>query len=741
MNGYRKFSNLYRLSVKNNEVYEYLLESTDLAEKEDIKKLMNSARYLITKQTQKPAFYQGDQDKHIYSFEFLSEPPKSEKYRLSGGEKVSVTLNQEGWRSLVQSLENLFQKLEKVQELKVRELIEDKVELKNVKNVKNMKNMELLKNVKNMKLVPILRVEFIQNEPFLMVDYKLELVSDKDIEKEYEDKKLKEGDEVEFRVNGELKKGRLKVITDTKDKLIDFVKNKMDLTKTESIKKIWQDILNELKKLRLNRDYIVALVVLEVTHKDKSYTYPGYKLYRVKRLEDLNKDEKNALQKLSEPEIRVELIRELRKLLKEEYKDFIDVEDNEYTDVKMVKSEFEVIDGNYNIYTLSTSSRKILKDNNWKPFVRNPNIHVGFLAFGEEDVRVENFKIKIISELDELKNKGLKLSYDEVPEFVKNSKDKEFTQIVNEKFKTNVTSESNVKFIFVFMNENDDYWYVKRELLSKRIESQVILYETLETLERKEREYEYFITNLVLAFLGKTGNYPYFIKEDPQKKKLFVGVDISRKREQVGKTLNAIGTAVIVDPMVDPNKKEAIMLLDINTPTAGEKLDNNYFHNLRLELEKRLGNKNLKDRFIVLHRDGPMLKDEEEAFKKEFEDYRYALVSIVKSGSPRIFKKEKKNIQNPDKGDCIFLSDKEAIVCTYLLNSRRTHVPLRVKILESNESYTLEEALEDVLKLTLLNFSAFTLGKLPATISFADDLAEFSLHGVKYHEEDHLSYL
>ncbi len=710
MNGYRKFSNLYRLSVKNNEVYEYLLKSTDLSENEDIKKLMNSARYLITKQTQKPAFYQGDQDKHIYSFEFLSEPPKSEKYSLSGGEKVSVTLNQEGWRSLVQSLENLFQKLEKVQEL---------IELK------------------NMKLVPILRVEFIQNEPFLMVDYKLELVSDKDIESEYNKEELKEEDEVEFRVNGELKKGRLKVIKNTKDKLIDFVKNKMDLTKTESIKKIWQDILNELGS---NRDYIV---VLEVTHKDKSYTYPGYKLFRVKRLKDLNEDEKNALQKLSEPKIRVKLIRKLRKLLKEEYKDFIDVEYNEYTDVKMVKSEFEVIDGNYKTYKISTSSRKILKDNSWKPFVRNPNIHVGFLAFGEENVRkdlVENFKIKIISELDELKNKGLKLSYDEVPEFVNNSK--QFTQIVNEKFKTNVTSKSNVKFIFVFMNENDDYWYVKRELLSKRIESQVILYETL---ERKEVKYEYFITNLVLAFLGKTGNYPYFIEEDPQKKKLFVGVDISRKREQVGKTLNAIGTAVIVDPMVDPSKKEAIMLLDINTPTAGEKLDNNYFHNLRLELEKRLGNKNLKDRFIVLHRDGPMLKDEEEAFKKEFEDYRYALVSIVKSGSPRIFKevkeKEKKNIQNPDKGDCIFLSDKEAIVCTYLLNSRRTHIPLRVKILESNESYTLEEALEDVLKLTLLNFSAFTLGKLPATISFADDLAEFRLHDVKYHEEDHLSYL
>jgi argonaute-like protein implicated in RNA metabolism and viral defense len=75
------------------------------------------------------------------------------------------------------------------------------------------------------------------------------------------------------------------------------------------------------------------------------------------------------------------------------------------------------------------------------------------------------------------------------------------------------------------------------------------------------------------------------------------------------------------------------------------------------------------------------------------------------------------------------LSKQEAIISTYE-PSIGTHIPLRIKVLHDGDYYSLGEAIEDVLRLTLLNFSSFTLNKLPATVAFADRIAWYNLHGV-----------
>ncbi len=810
----KKFSNLYRLKLKKKlNVYEYRLEHTDKGINEDIKKLMNRATYMITRWTEKPAFYQkNNQDRYyIYSFEDLGQEIWEEEYNLIGGESVSISLDREGWKSFIQSLENLFQKF------KIKKLS------------------------KSIIMIPILRVEFINGDPFLMLDYKLKLVSEEDIESEYKKGKLEEGKEVEFKVAHIIEKGKLEVIWDKnkaikfvrkminltrtkeieinwkkeltevtreekydlvvlevkkeqrtftypargsyrikddeekkefeeltklveedikseykkgkleegkevefkvagriekgklkvirvmdRDKIIEFVRDKKERTRTDEIEKVWENILEELEELESEEEYELVVLQVKKEQEQDPFTYPDRGSYRIIRYGDLDDEEKKKFDGLKKPYKRVTKINELLKEVQESLEEFgidgIYVEEEKYTNVEKVNSTFEVIDRNNKTYTISNSSseilKKILKQNDWKPFIRHPNIHLGFFAFGEKDVRKK--LEKIIRELYSLKGKGLELILDK--DLIKVNDKNYFVQMVKE-FRS---SESEVNFLFVFMDENDDYWYIKRELLGKGIESQVILHKT--------EINEYVLKNLVLAFLGKTGNYPYFIKEDSEKKKLFVGVDISRKKEQSGGTVNAMGTAIIVD-----SYERRIISLDIDIPTAGEKLDKPYFQKLRLELENRISD--LKNRFIVFHRDGHMPEEEKKAFKEEFKGYKYALVSIVKSGNPRIFKEEKE-IENPDKGDCIYLSNEEAILCTYKVKENiGTHIPLRVKIVASNENYTIKEALEDVLKLTLLNFSAFNLGKLPATISFADDLAEFKRQGVSYKSGDHLPTL
>jgi argonaute-like protein implicated in RNA metabolism and viral defense len=83
----------------------------------------------------------------------------------------------------------------------------------------------------------------------------------------------------------------------------------------------------------------------------------------------------------------------------------------------------------------------------------------------------------------------------------------------------------------------------------------------------------------------------------------------------------------------------------------------------------------------------------------------------------------------------ILLSAREAAISTYeVKESFGTHIPLRIKVLYSD--YPLNEAIEDVLKLTLLNFSSFTLNKLPATVAFADRIAWYNLHGIGPEDAD-----
>ena len=144
-----------------------------------------------------------------------------------------------------------------------------------------------------------------------------------------------------------------------------------------------------------------------------------------------------------------------------------------------------------------------------------------------------------------------------------------------------------------------------------------------------------------------------------------------------------------------------------------------------------------RNRFIVIHRDGRVSEDELKAyvdiFSKKYRIENFALVSILKSGTPRIFRMKGNVVENPSKGHYILLSEREAVISTYK-PSLGTHIPLRIKVLYGH--YPLNEATEDVLRLTLLNFSSFTLNKLPATVAFADRIAWFNLHGIGPEDAD-----
>jgi argonaute-like protein implicated in RNA metabolism and viral defense len=182
-----------------------------------------------------------------------------------------------------------------------------------------------------------------------------------------------------------------------------------------------------------------------------------------------------------------------------------------------------------------------------------------------------------------------------------------------------------------------------------------------------------------------------------------------------------------------PTYGGTITYRNINVPAGGEAIEEAYVQKLGSMLYE------YRNRFIVIHRDGRVSENEFNAyvriFSKKYKIENFALVSILKSGTPRIFQMKGNVVENPSKGCAILLSKQEAIISTYE-PSLGTHIPLRIKVLYDGDYYSLREAIEDVLRLTLLNFSSFTLNKLPATVAFADRIAWYNLHGIAPEDAD-----
>jgi len=475
-------------------------------------------------------------------------------------------------------------------------------------------------------------------------------------------------------------------------------------------KAAWEEGLK--RAIRRGYGYIAKVVFNQNDRRE--YTYPANALEKVRDTRDLSREEWHQVHPL--PQRRWELIRKVRDRVASQLEKYsIALDLTPYTEIEYIDPTFEVVDGGGKVHQINVSVGKLLDSSGWKPIIRNPHISVGFLYLYTNENLLEDLfdRTRSIESdvIEEVSSYGLHIDRIE-PIRVPLSEYKEKRSLLP--YIGNLEGSNRFLFVLTDTSKLDDELYldIKRDLLERDIQSQVVYHKT-------DVGDGNVAKNLMLALLGKTGNYPYFLKDSSNK--VFVGIDLSRKARTSGKgTLNAVGTAIIVDLA-----NGGITYKNINGPAGGEAVEKAYVKSLANMLYK------YKDNFIVIHRDGGMSKDElnayVEVFSRQFGKENFALVSILKSGTPRIFQRKGNVVENPPKGCVIYLSEQEAVISTYN-TSRRTHIPLRIKVLYGD--YPLNEAIEDLLKLTLLNFSSFTLGKLPATVAFADRIAWFNLHGI-----------
>jgi hypothetical protein len=684
-------SNLFGLTQNEPlQVWTYRLKEKESASNKHIRFLLNSAcwRLLYTyKEYKKPFFYDGET---IISLVDIGDSFEDDYYVL---EKESFNpeyflSSPEAWSTFINSFANLLM-----------------IYRKDIESVS-----------KGITRKYTLGTEFIDQRAYLKIDFKYMLFFPETLYRQLERGKQPEIGEKYYTPNrsvATLKEYR-KVSVEEYEKLMkEMLPRSSEITKDR-----WEKGLEKAKQ----RGYGYIAIVVFDEDDGREYTYPANALVKVRYIEDLDREELKQIRPT--PKQRWTLVRGFRDRVASmlrEYSIGLDVEP--YTKIEYIAPSFEVVDGGGKVYQINGSVRKVLETQGWKPIIRNPRISVGFLylytnrnSFRDLENRariIENTVLKRVSSLglhiDRLKPIPIPIPTDV----------KEFSLLhhVGE-------LEGSNTFLFVLTNasklDTEFYTEIKRELLECGIQSQVIYYRT------KVGD-KHVVHNLTLGLLGKTRNYPYFLKESSNK--VFVGIDLSRKARSSSKgTLNAVGTAIIVDAA----NGGTITYRNINVPAGGEAIEEAYVQKLGSMLYE------YRNRFIVIHRDGRVSEDEFNAyvriFSKKYKIENFALVSILKSGTPRIFQMKGNVVENPSKGCAILLSEQEAIISTYE-PSLGTHIPLRIKVLYG-DYYSLREAAEDVLRLTLLNFSSFTLNKLPANVAFADRIAWYNLHGIASEDRD-----
>ena len=689
MMGKGLISNLFGLTQNEPlQVWTYRLREKEKAIKKHVRSLLNSACLRLLNKYRKPFFYDRET---IVSLVDIGDSFETDDYILEKQFFIPEYFlsSPEAWDTFINSFANLLTRYGK--------------------NVKEVYEGIVRKY--------ILGTEFINQSAYLKIDFEYMLFFPEDL-----DIQLEKGEQPE--IGGKYY---------TPDGSIAILKNFIKVSE-EEYKKLMEKMLSVASgktKVEWNRGlkrvnergygYVAEVVFNE--NDGKKYTYPANALVKVRYIEDLDEEELKHI-KLP-PDKRWELIMRFRNEvvpLLREYSIALDV--NPYAEIECISPTFEIVDGGEKVYKVKKSVIAVLDSSDWKPIIRNPRISVGFLYLytNENSLKDLEDRARIIKDavLKKVSSRGLHVDslepiYIHVPSGVRESS-------LLDGIKGLKASNT---FLFVLTDalklNNEAYKKIKRILSERRIESQVI-YRKTDVGDR------FVVYNLMLGLLGKTGNYPYFLKEPSNK--VFVGIDLSRKVRSSNKgTLNAVGTAIIVDAA----NGGTITCKKIAVPVGGEAIEEAYVHKLGSMLYE------YRDRFIVIHRDGRVsekeLKAYEEIFRKEYEIEDFALVSIIKSGTPRILQINSNIVGNPPKGCAILLSEQEAVISTYeVKESFGTHIPLRIKVLYGD--YPLNEAIEDVLRLTLLNFSSFTLNKLPATVAFADRIAWFNLHGIAPEDAD-----
>lgn len=252
----------------------------------------------------------------------------------------------------------------------------------------------------------------------------------------------------------------------------------------------------------------------------------------------------------------------------------------------------------------------------------------------------------------------------------------------------------------------------------ENIPSQMISLKTAEMFARSktgDKTARYYLYNIVLGILGKTGGIPWIVKDMPGDADLFIGLDVAT----MAKGIHYPACSVVFD-------KYGRMLgfYKPSTPQQGEKITTkilqDIFDQVIFAYEDKFGT---IPGNIVIHRDG-FSNENDNWYKNYFESkgIKYSIIEVRKSIYFKLMLEEKGQIDNPTMGYCIYNNNKAYLVTTNITGRKGSPDPILIE--KKCGDLKMSCILTQILYLSQLHVGSTHKMKLPITTGYADKICK-----------------
>lgn len=268
------------------------------------------------------------------------------------------------------------------------------------------------------------------------------------------------------------------------------------------------------------------------------------------------------------------------------------------------------------------------------------------------------------------------------------------------------------------MEDGSPYNPFKTIWAEANIPSQMITMKTARLFERgkaADSASKYYLFNIVLGILGKTGGIPWIVNDMPGNVDLFIGLDVAT----VETGIHYPACSVVFDKY-----GRLLGFYKPKTPQRGEKIDTKILEDIYSEVllayEEKYGE---KPKNIVIHRDG-FSNENDEWYRNFFAaiGIEYTIVEVRKNIDRKLVFQLDGEIMNPPIGYCVYNQEKGYLVTTDTKNKKGSPCPLLIE--KKCGNVKMAEILTQILYLSQLHVGSTQKMRLPITTGYADKICK-----------------
>ena len=250
------------------------------------------------------------------------------------------------------------------------------------------------------------------------------------------------------------------------------------------------------------------------------------------------------------------------------------------------------------------------------------------------------------------------------------------------------------------------------------IPSQMISMKTAELFARGKAEgnkSKYYLHNIILGILGKTGGIPWIVKDMPGNVDCFVGLDVAT----IAKGIHYPACSVVFDKY-----GRLLGFYKPTTPQQGEKITTrilqDIFDQVIFSYEDRFGE---MPKNVVIHRDG-FSNENDDWYRNYFgaKDIEYSIIEVRKNVSSKLILLQDDNVMNPTMGYCVYNNNKGYLVTTDMKNKKGSPNPILVE--KKCGDVSMAHILTQILYLSQLHVGSTHKMRLPITTGYADKICK-----------------